>query len=210
VGRARTGIITIILITTAALALAGAPLRADAPHPHLPAPAVTGDERVDLAPLRDLYLQSVRDSRAIAKGMEEIERVRARAAVQAGTPLDATLTAYRGALVTLRAKHAFWPAQKLRFLREGLAILDATIAAHPEHAEARYLRLMSCYYLPGILGRGGSVREDFAALARLLPLVRAQYPPPLYDAIARFVVERGRLPAAERQALEATLKRADA
>jgi hypothetical protein len=206
--RLKSLVLTSLLAT--AVALARAPALAAAPHPQLPASAVTADERVDLTHLRDLYLQSVRDSRAIARGMDEIERVRARAGVQAGTPLDATLTAYRGALVTLRAKHAFWPAQKLRYLREGLAILDATIAAHPEHAEARYLRLMSCYYLPGILGRGGSVRDDFAALGRLLPIVRAQYPPPLYEAIARFVVERGRLPAAERRALEDSLKRGDA
>jgi hypothetical protein len=198
----RIGRISIIAVLQV---LGVGPAYASAPHPHLAAAVVTADERVDLEPLRELYLQSVGDSRAIAKGMDEIERVRARFGVRAGTPLDATLTAYRGALITLRAKHAFWPAQKLRYLRDGLAILDATIAAHPEHAEARYLRLMSCYYLPGILGRGGSVREDFAALGRLLPGVRAQYPPTLYDAIARFVVERGRLPAAERRALEATL-----
>jgi hypothetical protein len=168
------------------------------------------DERVDLAQLRELYLASVRDEHAIAKGLAEVSRLRMRANAQPGTPFDATLTAYSGALVTLRAKHAFWPTQKLRYLRDGLAILDRTIAQHPDHPEARYLRLMSCYYLPGILGRGGSVRADFAALARLLPGVRAQYPPALYDAITRFVVERGRLPAEQRRALEDTLVSADA
>jgi hypothetical protein len=95
--------------------------------------------------------------------------VRGRSRPAAGSTLAATLTAYEGALATLRAKHALWPPRKLQHLRAGLAVLDATIEAHPEHAEARYLRLMSCYYLPSILGRGGSVQEDFAALARLLP-----------------------------------------
>ncbi|HET7232691.1 MAG TPA: hypothetical protein VFJ16_21955 [Longimicrobium sp.] len=168
------------------------------------------DERVDLARLRELYLASVQNERDIARGLGEVERLRARADARPGTTLDATLTAYTGALVTLRAKHAFWPGQKLRYLRDGLAILDRTIEKHPDHAEARYLRLMSCYYLPGILGRSGSVRADFTALARLLPGVRAQYPPELYDAITRFVVERGRLPAEQRRALEDTLVSRDA
>ncbi|HET7461716.1 MAG TPA: hypothetical protein VFJ82_10740 [Longimicrobium sp.] len=163
------------------------------------------DERVDLAPLRELYLASVSDERAIAKGLGEVERIRASAQPRPGGALDATLAAYTGALVTLRARHAFWPAQKLRHLREGLAILDRTVEHHPDHAEARYLRLMSCYYLPGILGRGGSVRADFAALARLLPGVRGQVPAELYDAITRFVVERGRLPAEQRRVLEDSL-----
>ena len=168
------------------------------------------DARVDLAPLREFYLASVRDERAIAKGLAEVKRLREAAHPPAGGALDATLTAYTGALVTLRAKHAFWPPQKLAHLRDGLAILDRTVERHPDHAEARYLRLMSCYYLPGILGRGGSVRADFAALARLLPNVRGQYPRDLYHAITRFVVERGRLPAEQRRVLEDTLAAADA
>ena len=69
---------------------------------------------------------------------------------------------------------------------------------------------MSCYYLPGFLGRTASVRSDFAALAQLLPAVRAQYPAELYAAIARFVVERGKLPAEQRRVLQDTLRRADA
>jgi len=167
-------------------------------------------DSVDLAPLREIYLASVRDGSAIARGLGEIERIRVRARPEAGSPLEATLTAYQGALVTLRAKHAAWPPQKLRYMREGLALLDRTVELNPGHAEVRYLRLMSCYYLPGLFGRGGSVREDFAALARLLPGVRGQYPPAVYAAIARFVVEKGRLPAEQRRVLEGTLATPDA
>lgn len=163
----------------------------------------------DLTALRELYLRAVQDERAIDRGLAEIERVREAADVREGSALDGTLAGYRGALVTLRAKHAFWPPQKLRHLERGLEILDGAVRAHPDHAEVRYLRLMSCYYLPGILGRQRSVREDFAALARLLPGVRGSYPPQLYGAIARFVIENGRLPDAQLQALEATLPAAD-
>lgn len=200
---------TVLLASLAAMLPMPTPLAAAA-NPHHPAAFLAMDERVDLEPLRELYLASVRDGDAIPRGMDEIRRLRARGSVAAGSPLDATLTAYEGALVTLKAKHAFWPAQKLRYLRQGLTILDRTVAAHPEHAEARYLRLMSCYYLPGILGRSGSVRDDFAALARLLPAVRPQYPRPLYEAIVRFVLEKGRVDPHARRALEASLKPGDA
>ena len=88
-------------------------------------------------------------------------------------------------------------------------MIDRVIARHPDHAEARYLRLMSCYYLPGVLGRKWSVREDFGELARLLPAEREHYPAPLYAAIVRFVLEEGGLPAEQKRPLEAALAAAE-
>jgi hypothetical protein len=161
------------------------------------------------APLRALYLAAVTDEAAIARGLDEVAIQRARLRPADGAHVEATLAAYEGALITLRAKHASWPPRKLQHLRQGLAVLDAVIAAHPDHAEARYLRLMSCYYLPAILGRAGSVREDFAALARLLPGVRSQYPADLYRAIATFVLEKGAPTPAERAGLERSLAAGD-
>ena len=174
----------LLMITFAALAPAQAP-----PPP--------GMENV-----RRLYLEAVSSERAIPRGLAEVERLRA------GTrdpQALATLTAYRGAFTVLRARHGVWPPDRLRHTRNGLAVLDGVVAAHPRHAEARYLRLMSCYYLPRILGRGGSVRDDFAALSRLLPGVRAQYPPELYRAIAQFVLQNGTPTREQRAALEASL-----
>lgn len=163
----------------------------------------TNDDPVDS--IRRHYLDAVEDPRAIDRGLRAIEEVHDRGEAPPGSVREGVLTAYRGALVTLRAKHGHWPPARLRHLNEGLAILDAMAAAHPEHAEIRYLRLMSCYYLPGILGRGWSVREDFAALARLLPAARDRHPPGLYRAIAGFVLANGELGATDRIALEATL-----
>ncbi len=197
-------------IAAALLASAPSPARAATRPPVSTRWKPASAQEVDLAPLRALYLASVRDGGAVAKGLDKVERIRASAGPAAGSALAATLAAYQGALLTLRARHAAWPPQKLRSLREGLALLDRAVVANPEHAEARYLRLMSCYYLPGFFGRGGSVRADFAALARLLPGVRGQYPPGLYAAIARFVVERGRLAPGQRRALEDALAAPDA
>ena len=162
-----------------------------------------------LGRVRAAYYAAVAEEAAIARGLAEIESLRASGAHRPGGDRDALLAAYRGALVTLRAKHGSWPPARLRDIRGGLAVLDSVVAAHPHHAEVRYLRLMSCYYLPGILGRGGSVREDFAALARLLPAARDRYPPELYAAVVTFVLENGRPGEAERARLEAALGAGD-
>jgi hypothetical protein len=167
---------------------------AQAPHP---------GARTGLDQVRHLYYEAVQSEGAIARGLAEVERQRA---ATRDETVRATLTAYVGAFTLLRAKHGVWPPDRLRHTRDGLAVLDSLIAAHPAHAEARYLRLMSCYYLPRILGRGWSVRDDFAALARLLPGVRAEYPPDLYRAIVQFVLQNGRPTGEQRAALEASLR----
>lgn len=159
--------------------------------------------RPGLEQVRHLYLEAVQSERAIARGAAEVERMRAATRDEA---VAATLTAYSGAFTLLRAKHGIWPPERLRHTRAGLAVLDSVIAAHPDDAEARYLRLMSCFYLPGIFGRSGSVRDDFAALARLLPTVRTRYPVDLYRAITRFVLEKGRPSPQQRATLEASLQ----
>lgn len=173
----------------------------------MPSPVAAQDD--GLGRVRAAYLAAVQEEAAIARGLGEIEALRASVAYPPGGARDALLAAYRGALVTLRAKHGTWPPARLRDLRGGLAVLDSVVAAHPDHAEVRYLRLMSCYYLPGILGRNGSVREDFAALARLLPSARDRYPPDLYAAVVTFVLENGRPGEAERARLEAALGAGD-
>lgn len=158
--------------------------------------------RTGLAQVRHLYYEAVQSERSIGRGLAEVERQRAHTQ---DAHARATLTAYVGAFTLLRAKHGTWPPDRLRHTRRGLATLDSLITEHPRHAEARYLRLMSCYYLPRILGRGWSVRDDFAALSRLLPGVRGEYPPDLYQAIVRFVLENGQPSPEQRAALEASL-----
>ena len=175
------------------------------------APTGVASAAVDPDPLprvRAWYYEAVKSERAIDPAMDSIGRLRESPLVAGRQELDLLLTAYEGALVTLRAKHGFWPTSRLRHLREGLVVLDAAVAAAPDQAEIRYLRLMSCFYLPGILGRGDSVREDFAALARLLPQARDRYDPTLWEAITTFVLENARLSAAQRADLQAGMNRA--
>src|SRR5690606_12536281 len=119
------------------------------------------------------------------------------------TTQAALLLAYEGALELLRAKHGSWPPTRWKAARRGLRQLDAAVAAAPAHPEVRYLRLISCYYLPGIFGRGDSVREDFNALAALLPTVSGEYPRAFMRDVARFVLAHAELDAYARDRLAA-------
>lgn len=167
-------------------------------------PGAPGESPLDS--LRTLYYAAVQEESVIRHGLGAVDSLRVALAPPDGSPLASTLLAYEGALVTLRAKHGFWPHDRLRHLRAGLALLDRAVAGHPEVAEIRYLRLMSCFYLPGILGRKGSVREDFAWLAELLPAARGDYPPELFAAIVRFVLENGEPTVEQRDALHLALE----
>lgn len=165
-----------------------------------PIAAQAGDP---LPETRGLYYAAVERASAIDPAMERVEALRA--AALPGGEMEAVLAAYAGAVTTLRAKHGSWPPSRLRHMRNGLATLDSVVAEHPALAEPRYLRLMSCFYLPAILGRKKSVREDFGALAALLPGERGRIPADLHAAIVRFVVEHGDIPDRRRRELQSLL-----
>ncbi|MEX0821388.1 MAG: carotenoid biosynthesis protein [Rhodothermales bacterium] len=147
-----------------------------------------------LADVRSSYIEAVDDEQALRT---------TRAAIDACD--GGVYRAYDGALIALEGKHAFWPPSKLKSVRRGLDVLDDQVRAHPDHVEIRYLRLLTCYHLPGILGRGWSVADDFDVLAVLLPDVAGDYPPALYAEMVRFVLRRGGLSEARREALTAAL-----
>jgi hypothetical protein len=156
--------------------------------------AAPGD--ATLTTVRELYLSAVHDAAAIPRGLAAVESARAH-----GNANPAVLSAYQGALITLRAKHGSWPPARLSHLREGLAILDQAVRDEPDQVEVRFLRLLSCYYLPGFLGRRGTVRADFAMLAVRLPSARGEYPKELYELMVGFVLEHGRPDPVRYQAL---------
>lgn len=105
--------------------------------------------------------------------------------------LRETVEVLAGALEVVRAKHSRWPPNKLKFLRAGMMILDDGVSRNPDSAEARYLRLVSCYYLPFFLDREEIVAQDFQALAEILPEGSRSMPAPILEAAVTFVLEKG-------------------
>ena len=139
--------------------------------------------------LRTLYLLAIEDEERIA----EADRFRLAFGREAVVPDSeggaAVVEAYGGALEVLRAKHAFWPNTRMRHLRAGLSELDAAVERHPRAVEIRYLRLVSTAFLPGILGRSGTAREDLAVVAHLLPGTVEVFPARTFEAMAATVLE---------------------
>lgn len=148
--------------------------------------------------LRQYYLDSAADEQYIDTAMAFLDAYPERYA-------DPLIEGYRGALTVMRAKHAFWPLRKMAHLKDGLPVLDRLVQEHPGHAELRYLRLLSCYFLPGFLGRGWSVEEDVQVLGDLLPYCRDEYPPDLYQTMVQFVMHTEKLEADQYAALERAL-----
>lgn len=156
----------------------------------------------ELQTLRELFLRAVEDETVIDPALELVEEIRD----GDGPGVDSsTLLAYEGALTSLRAKHGVWPHRRLHHLQAGLSRLDDAVATAPGNVEARYLRLLTCYYLPGIFGRDYTVRADFEALGILLPSARGLFPPDLFRTMTGFVIEEGDLPAARQRELELSL-----
>lgn len=151
--------------------------------------------------LRAYYLAGVEDEMALARGLLLAET--------ALNPSE-TVKAYHAALTILHAKHAFWPPRKMRYLNAGLPVLDALVKNHANHVEIRYLRLLSCYYLPRFLGRTDTVTEDAGVLARLLPEAGGDFPRPLFTDMVRFVSSIEMLSDVERRPLENLLTKMDA
>lgn len=167
------------------------------------APELAGrpdDRRLDRLARR--YLRAVEDESAIEPALALIDTIRAARGPTVDAILDARLTAYRGAITTLRAKHGFWPHRRFANVEEGLELLDRAVRAAPDAAEIRALRLLSGYHLPFFFERGDEVEEDFRRLAALLPCAGNAIMPALYEDIVRFVLENGDLEPAARRPLE--------
>ncbi|MGW8266578.1 MAG: hypothetical protein ACWGSQ_09440 [Longimicrobiales bacterium] len=116
------------------------------------------------------------------------------------------IRALGGALEVVRAKNSRWPPNKLKHLRRGLAILDGLVEDAPEDPVVRYLRLVSCYYLPFFLDREESVEEDFRVLAEVLPKKGSAFSPPVRVAVLDFVLEKGEIEDPDRTRLDEALR----
>ncbi len=202
----------------AALGIAAASLAADPPKAPGPADPMFRQGRAHLADLdrriardtgnahlrherlRNLYFLSVADDEWLAPARQSLSWLERRNAI--GSDLR---DAYNGAFDVVRAKHALWPPAKLEFLKRAEPLLDSAAARSPDDVEVRYLRLMSCYYLPFFFGRSWSVKSDFEALARLLPTAGAMLPPGLLATVSKFVLDKhGSLTPTQKAKLQAT------
>jgi len=84
----------------------------------------------------------------------------------AGYP--ATIKAYYGSLLGLRAKHAFFPNRKLKYLMESLRLLDEAVKQDDAELETYFLRFSSLHHMPSLLSIPTKRREDIARILELI------------------------------------------
>lgn len=83
--------------------------------------------------------------------------------------------AYLGGLYTIKAKHAFFPFDKLRLAKKGLSILDEALSQSPDDIEVLFVHGTICHNLPGLFKRHDDARRDFNKIIELLPEKMHQY-----------------------------------
>lgn len=159
--------------------------------------ADTGDARARMDRLRALYFLSVSEASLLPEAERSLAWLVERSRI--GADLR---DAYKGAFEVVRAKHDLWPPAKLDALKRARPLLDGAVARSPDQVEIRFLRLMSCYYLPFFFGRSWSVEEDFGRLAKLLPSANDPHLAGLRAEISSFVLAKYRnLSPVDRQRL---------
>jgi hypothetical protein len=114
------------------------------------------------APIDDLYAQALAgDKSATEKCIEALE------AIVRAQPQNQLAHVYLGSSYTLRSRDLAIGPEKLRLLRQGIAVMDAAVQAAPEDVQVRLVRALTDEALPFFAGRGEMARAEFFALAEM-------------------------------------------
>ncbi len=84
----------------------------------------------------------------------------------ADTDPDKVLVAYKGCSLTLKSKFSGKLADKISFMKEGAALIDAAVAAEPNHIEIRMIRLSVQESVPKIVNYRANKAEDKAFILK--------------------------------------------
>lgn len=78
------------------------------------------------------------------------------------------ILAYYGGIQALKAKHAFNPFSKLKYLISGLNRLEEAINKSPDNLEIRFMRFSILDHVPGILGYSEERETDKNKIINIL------------------------------------------
>ncbi len=105
---------------------------------------------LELDYLRANYDQAVTDKALCSKLIEELTKT-------SPTPV---YLAYLGGLQTIWANHVFSPISKLHTFNQGKQNIERAVAAEPDNAEIRYVRLSIQKNAPSFLGYHSMIGTD--------------------------------------------------
>lgn len=118
---------------------------------------------------RQLFYKSVENSQTIDEAITLFQQI-AENEQYAGVA-----STYIGALIALKGKFAFLPTAKYSHVMKGLRLMDNGIEISPDNIEARFIRGMTCFYLPFFFYRKQTAQEDFEVVVRQLETTYHQY-----------------------------------
>lgn len=76
------------------------------------------------------------------------------------------LLGYKGAVLTLKAKHSTILKEKRAFFKEGVALLESAIEANPNNLELRFIRISIQENAPKIVKYRSNIEEDKLLILR--------------------------------------------
>jgi hypothetical protein len=106
----------------------------------------------DLKIIRAQYPEAVKSSEAASKLEAELSRI--------DNSSKPVLLAYKGAILTLKAKFAKKKSDKKEFFKEGVALIESAVSADASNVEIRYIRLSVQENSPKFLGYHKNIEED--------------------------------------------------
>ena len=113
----------------------------------------------DLKALRQQMLVALNSSATTDSLYNSLGKLRVKSPVVLG---------YMGGLDALKAKHAWNPYSKIRFLSASENVLQQAINADPHNIEIRFVRFSIEYHLPGFLGMAKNLADDRDEMIRQL------------------------------------------
>jgi 5'(3')-deoxyribonucleotidase len=158
-----------------------------------------GDSTVVQA--RQLFYQSVEDAQTIEKAILLFRKIGQEKACK-GLALT-----YIGALTALRGKYAFSPIAKYRHVLNGLRLMDQGIAKSRDNIEARFIRGMTCFYLPFFFNRKKTAQNDFRTIVKQLHKEYHLYDAQLIMNVTDFLLEQADLNTEEIRMIKKIQKR---
>ncbi len=106
----------------------------------------------DLKEIRSQYLEAVKSSETNDKLVDQFSNL--------NTASNPTLLAYKGAVLTLKAKFSKSKEEKKKYFKEGISSIENAIKADSSKIEIRYLRLSVQENSPKFLGYHKNIEED--------------------------------------------------
>ncbi len=151
-------------------------------------------DTLDMA--RQLFYSSVENEKALEKAFNLFQKIGEQESYE-GMALT-----YIGALTALKGKYAFSPISKYRWVLKGLQVMDQAIMMNPENIEARFIRGMTCFYLPFFFRRKKTAYGDFQFIVSKIKEEFYHYDGQMMLNVIQFLLDHAKLDEEEIQTLQ--------